>query len=59
MNLLRSRPVTHDPDDGMRATYECQFCLLTYEGIFDPYDVPDEIPCVRGCWGDEDEEEME
>lgn len=56
MNLLTSRPISRDPDDGVRAVYECQNCYETYEGIFDPYDLHDEIPCTRGCPDEEEDE---
>lgn len=56
MELLRARPVSRHEDDGVRAVYECQSCYRTYEGVFDPYDTPDKIPCTSGCGGDEEEE---
>lgn len=56
MNLLSSRPISRDPDDGEQRVYECQSCYRDYEGIFDPYDRQDEIPCTYGC-SDEEEDE--
>ncbi|SMX76475.1 hypothetical protein [Brevibacterium antiquum] len=55
MTLLDSRPVTRDPDDGMRCTYECQACLHVYAGIFDGWHTDDHIPCTR-CGHDEQDE---
>lgn len=47
MELLRSRPVSHDPDDGARATYECWRCLRQTTVIVDAYDTPDRISCSQ------------
>lgn len=56
MELLRSRPVSRDPDDGEQRVYECQSCYRGYEGVFDPCDLRDEIPCTYGCSGEEGDE---
>lgn len=57
MDLLRARAISRYEDDGMRAVYECQTCCRDYEGVFDPYDLPDTIPCTYGCPDEEGDDE--
>ena len=45
MDLLRARPISRDPDDGMSAVYECQRCITTAHRTVDPYATPDHIRC--------------
>lgn len=53
MNFLRSRPISRDPDDGVKAAYECEACLHVTIATVDAYDVPDSIVCTM-CGNHED-----
>ena len=55
MDLLRARPVSREPDDGMSAVYECQACLSTAYRMVDAFNIPDHVRCsVCGYYeGDE------
>ena len=57
MELLRAKPISRDPDDGMSAVYECERCLTTVDRIVDPYATPDHIRCSSCGYyeGDDDE----
>ena len=56
MELLRAKPISRDPDDGMSAVYECQRCLTTADRIVDPYATPDHIRCgMCGYYEGDDE----
>ncbi len=55
MELLGARPIGRHIDDGERRVYECQSCYRTYEGIFDPDDNRNTIPCAFGCWDEEED----
>lgn len=45
MNLLRARPISRDPDDGLNAVYECQACLHIAQLVTDAYATPDHVRC--------------
>ena len=49
MDRIGARAISRDPDDGVRAMYECQTCYRGYVGNFDPWHLPDTIPCTYGC----------
>lgn len=55
MELLRSRPVSRDEDDGEHATYECQACLheATFSGVYNPSTY---ITCPMCGWDEEKDE---
>ena len=45
MDLLRARPISNDPDDGVNAVYECQACLHITNHVTDAYATPNHIRC--------------
>ena len=45
MHLLRARPISNDPDDGVNAVYECQACLHITNHVADAYATPNHIRC--------------
>ena len=57
MELLRAKPISRDPDDGMSAVYECERCLNVYHYTVDAYAIPDHVrcPCCGYYEGDNDE----
>lgn len=56
MDRIGARAISRDPDDGVRAMYECQSCYRGYVGIFDPWHLPDTVPCTYGCPDEGDDE---
>lgn len=45
MILLKVKPLTRDPDDGVAATYECGACLTTSVQRKDAYATPEYVRC--------------
>lgn len=56
MKLLQTQPISRDPDDGVRAEYECQACLAVAVYAQDAYDTPEHITCFMCGWNEEKDE---